>query len=46
MLFEGKSPGELAALGETRAPSVADLFVAKMGRSDANTKIADAKEAA
>jgi ABC-2 type transport system ATP-binding protein len=30
MLFEGKSPAELSALGETRAPSVADLFVAKM----------------
>ena len=30
MLFEGRSAGELAALGEVRAPSVADLFVAKM----------------
>jgi ABC-2 type transport system ATP-binding protein len=30
MLFEGRSPAELSALGETRAPSVADLFVAKM----------------
>jgi ABC-2 type transport system ATP-binding protein len=30
MLFEGRSTAELAALGETRAPSVADLFVAKM----------------
>jgi ABC-2 type transport system ATP-binding protein len=30
MLFEGVSAEELEALGETRAPSVADLFVAKM----------------
>jgi len=30
MLFDGRNAGELAALGETRAPSVADLFVAMM----------------
>jgi ABC-2 type transport system ATP-binding protein len=30
MLFDGKDPGALAALGEARAPSVADLFVAMM----------------
>jgi ABC-2 type transport system ATP-binding protein len=30
MLFDGKAEHELAALGETRAPSVADLFVAMM----------------
>ena len=30
MLFEGRSTAELAALGDTRAPSVADLFVARM----------------
>jgi ABC-2 type transport system ATP-binding protein len=30
MFFEGRSPGELAPLGELRTPSVADLFVAKM----------------
>ncbi|MEO8016843.1 MAG: ABC transporter ATP-binding protein [Pseudomonadota bacterium] len=30
MLFDGRNPQELAALGETRAPSVADLFVAMM----------------
>jgi ABC-2 type transport system ATP-binding protein len=30
MLFEGRNPDELQALGEIRAPSVADLFVAKM----------------
>jgi ABC-2 type transport system ATP-binding protein len=30
MLFDGRDPAELGALGETRAPSVADLFVAMM----------------
>jgi ABC-2 type transport system ATP-binding protein len=30
MLFDGRAVAELAALGETRAPSVADLFVALM----------------
>ena len=30
MLFDGRDPQELAALGEVRAPSVADLFVAMM----------------
>jgi ABC-2 type transport system ATP-binding protein len=30
MLFEGRNVAELSPLGETRAPSVADLFVAKM----------------
>jgi ABC-2 type transport system ATP-binding protein len=30
MFFEGRSSGELKALGETRTPSIADLFVAKM----------------
>jgi len=30
MLFDGRRQEELAALGETRAPSVADLFVAMM----------------
>lgn len=29
-VFEGRSTEELATLGETRTPSVADLFVAKM----------------
>ncbi len=46
MLFEGRNPDELAALGEIRAPSVADLFVAKMGRGDATTRAGDSKEAA
>jgi ABC-2 type transport system ATP-binding protein len=30
MMFEGRSAAELAALGELRTPSIADLFVAKM----------------
>ena len=30
MLFDGRNADELGALGETRAPSVADLFVAMM----------------
>lgn len=30
MIFEGRTSGELAPLGELRAPSIADLFVAKM----------------
>jgi ABC-2 type transport system ATP-binding protein len=30
MLFDGRNPQELAPLGEVRAPSVADLFVAMM----------------
>jgi ABC-2 type transport system ATP-binding protein len=30
MLYDGRKPGELASLGETRVPSVTDLFVAMM----------------
>jgi ABC-2 type transport system ATP-binding protein len=30
MFFEGRSPAELAPLGDTRIPSIADLFVARM----------------
>jgi len=30
MFFEGRSSDELGSLGETRTPSIADLFVAKM----------------
>ena len=30
MFFEGRKPEELMPLGETRTPSIADLFVAKM----------------
>jgi ABC-2 type transport system ATP-binding protein len=36
MLFDGKDPAALAALGETRAPSVSDLFVAMMTPADAS----------
>jgi ABC-2 type transport system ATP-binding protein len=46
MLFDGRKEAELAPLGETRPPSVADLFVALMSRSDANPARAAAKEAA
>jgi len=46
MLFDGVNERELEALGETKPPSVADLFVALMGRSDVETKPASAKEAA
>jgi hypothetical protein len=43
-LFDGRDPAELAALGETRAPSVADLFVAMM--QPLNGPVAPAKEVA
>jgi ABC-2 type transport system ATP-binding protein len=33
MLFDGASREQLAALGEVRTPSIADLFVATMGQS-------------
>lgn len=45
MLFDGAKDDELAALGETRAPSVADLFVAMMS-PPAPAGAAGAKEAA
>ncbi len=34
MLFENVDRGQLAALGEVRTPSIADLFVAVMGGSE------------
>jgi ABC-2 type transport system ATP-binding protein len=34
MLFDGADRSELAALGETRAPGIADVFVAVMGRKE------------
>ena len=49
MLFDGRAAAELAPLGETRAPSVADLFVALMGGSAADGRAEGAgasKEAA
>jgi ABC-2 type transport system ATP-binding protein len=46
MLYDGRKPAELEPLGETRVPSVADLFVAIMGGSGSNTDVAGAKEAA
>jgi ABC-2 type transport system ATP-binding protein len=45
MLFDGKSHEALEALGETRAPSVADLFVAMMQPLPANGAT-NSKEAA
>ncbi|MGH8230072.1 MAG: hypothetical protein ACREU3_19560, partial [Steroidobacteraceae bacterium] len=33
MVFEGRPASELAALGDIRTPSIADLFVAKMQSS-------------
>lgn len=44
MLFDGKDAAMLAQLGETRAPSVADLFVAMM--QPISAPAASAKEAA
>jgi ABC-2 type transport system ATP-binding protein len=44
MLFDGRDKHQLATLGETRAPSVADLFVAMM--QPAGSANAAAKEAA
>jgi len=44
MLFDGRAQDELAALGEIRAPSVADLFVAMM--QPISAPVAPSKEAA
>jgi ABC-2 type transport system ATP-binding protein len=44
MLFDGRNAQELSALGETRAPSVADLFVAMM--QPVSAPAAPSKEAA
>jgi ABC-2 type transport system ATP-binding protein len=44
MLFDGRASAELEALGEVRAPSVADLFVAMM--QPVNAPMASSKEAA
>jgi ABC-2 type transport system ATP-binding protein len=47
MLFDGRDQQELAALGEVRAPSVADLFVAMMQPvGTAQSPSAPSKEAA
>jgi ABC-2 type transport system ATP-binding protein len=40
MLFDGRRQEELAALGETRTPSIADLFVAKMQPGTASAAVA------
>jgi ABC-2 type transport system ATP-binding protein len=44
MLFDGRNPQELTSLGEVRAPSVADLFVAMM--QPVGTATSPSKEAA
>jgi len=47
MLFDGRSQAELAPLGETRVPSVTDLFVAMMsGREAGAPAAASSREAA
>jgi ABC-2 type transport system ATP-binding protein len=46
MLYDARKAAELEPLGETRVPSVADLFVAIMGDRGAGTGAAGAKEAA
>ncbi len=38
LLFDGADRGRLAALGEVRTPSIADLFVAVIGGQSAETK--------
>ena len=37
LTFEGRDPDELARLGETRTPSIADLFVARMQATKPST---------
>jgi ABC-2 type transport system ATP-binding protein len=39
MLFDGADRGQIAALGEVRRPSIADLFVAVMGRAGKESRI-------
>ena len=39
MLFDSADRGQLAALGEVRTPSIADLFVAVMGNSSQGTTV-------
>jgi ABC-2 type transport system ATP-binding protein len=38
LLFDGADRRQLAGLGEVRTPSIADLFVAVMGREDGESK--------
>ena len=42
MLFDGVPQSELAALGETRQPRLADLFLVLMGQNRGNRKGAGA----
>jgi hypothetical protein len=38
MFYDGRKPGELTPLGETRVPSVTDLFVAMMQPAGTQSK--------
>jgi ABC-2 type transport system ATP-binding protein len=44
MLFEDVDRGQLAALGEVRRPSIADLFVAVMGNSEVRRQRSEVRE--
>jgi ABC-2 type transport system ATP-binding protein len=46
MLFDGHRADEFRGLGDLRTPTVADLFVAIMGRGESNPQPAASKEAA
>jgi ABC-2 type transport system ATP-binding protein len=46
LLFDGVDRRQLAALGEVRTPSIADLFVALLGNNSAETHSAETKGAA
>ena len=46
MIFDSRNESELASLGETRTPTVADLFVALMGGVESNARGDRTKEAA
>ncbi len=45
MLFENVDRGQLAAMGDVRRPSIADLFVAVMGNSEVRSQRAEVREA-
>jgi len=45
MLFENVDRGQLAAIGEVRRPSIADLFVAVIGNSEVGSPRAEVREA-
>jgi len=45
MLFDNVDRGQLAAIGEVRRPSIADLFVAVIGNSEVGSPRAEVREA-